>query len=94
MKRRTSEENGGWKRGRLADKPHIGNFEMAGICSKDWRQPLIYMVDQNTKKTGLSLFSEKRIFNVNIIKEDNSHIYQINKAFNEKQIVCIHGEDL
>jgi predicted LPLAT superfamily acyltransferase len=34
----------------------------------------------------------RRKFNVIAIKEDNSHIYEINKAFHEKQMVCIHGD--
>src|SRR5664279_5524086 len=53
----------------------------------------IIMYDAEHEKVKDYLSSViNRNFNVIVIKEDNSHIYEINKALSEKQIVCLHGD--
>ena len=82
------------KTGALLISAHIGNFEMAGNMLERLNTTVnIIMVDSEHEKIKEYLSSvTKRNFNVIVIKEDNSHIYKINKAFSEKQIVCIHGD--
>lgn len=80
--------------GGLLVSAHIGNFEMAGHMLErlDTRVSII-MVDAEHEKIRnyLSAFTRKS-FNVIVIREDNSHIREISRAFEEKQIVCIHGD--
>lgn len=80
--------------GGLLVSAHIGNFEMAGHMLERLKTTVhIIMFDAEHEKIKdyLSSFT-KRSFNIIVIKGDNSHIYEINKALSEKQIVCIHGD--
>jgi len=80
--------------GGLLISAHIGNFEMAGnMLERLETEVNIIMFDAEHEKIKNYLDSvTRRKFNVIAIKEDNSHIYEINKAFREKQLVCIHGD--
>lgn len=80
--------------GGLLVSAHIGNFEMAGHMLERLKTSVnIIMFDAEHARIKNYLSSvTSRNFNVIVIKEDNSHIYEINKAFREKQIVCIHGD--
>jgi predicted LPLAT superfamily acyltransferase len=80
--------------GGLLISAHIGNFEMAGnMLERLETEVNIIMFDAEHEKIKYYLDSvTRRKFNVIAIKEDNSHIYEINKAFREKQLVCIHGD--
>lgn len=80
--------------GGLLISAHIGNFEMAGNMLERLKTDVnIIMFDAEHEKIKNYLDSvTRRKFNVIAIKEDNSHIYEINKAFREKQMVCIHGD--
>ncbi|MCX6335208.1 MAG: lysophospholipid acyltransferase family protein [Bacteroidia bacterium] len=82
------------KTGGLLISAHIGNFEMAG-----------YMLERLKTKVNIIMFDAEhenikdylatvtnRNYNIIVIKKDNSHIYEINNAFREKQIICIHGD--
>ena len=82
------------KTGGLLISAHIGNFEMAGYMLERLKTRVnIIMYDAEHEKIKDYLSSvANRNFNIIVIKEDNSHIYEINKAFSEKQIVCIHGD--
>jgi len=82
------------KTGGLLISGHIGNFEMAGNMLERLKTEVnIIMFDAEHAKIKDYLQSvTRRKFNVITIKEDNSHIFEINKAFREKQIVCIHGD--
>jgi len=80
--------------GGLLISAHIGNFEMAGHMLERLKTTVnIIMLDAEHEKIKdyLSSFTQKS-FRVIVIKDDNSHIYEINKALGEKQIVCIHGD--
>jgi predicted LPLAT superfamily acyltransferase len=89
LKKMVDENTGG-----LLISAHTGNFEMAANMLERLNTTVnIIMVDSEHEKIKEYLSSvTKRNFNVIVIKEDNSHIYKINKAFSEKQIVCIHGD--
>ncbi|MGD0583270.1 MAG: acyltransferase [Bacteroidales bacterium] len=82
------------KTGGLLISAHVGNFEMAAFMFKRLNTTVnIIMYDAEHEKVKDYLSSViKRNFNVIVIKEDNSHIYELNKALSEKQIVCIHGD--
>jgi predicted LPLAT superfamily acyltransferase len=80
--------------GGLLISAHIGNFEMAGNMLERLKTKVnIIMFEAEHKNIKNYLDSvTRRKFNVIAIKEDNSHVYEINKAFHEKQLVCIHGD--
>jgi predicted LPLAT superfamily acyltransferase len=82
------------KTGGLLISAHAGNFEMAGYMLERLNTTVnIIMYDAEHEKIKGYLSSIiNRNFNIIVIKEDNSHIYEINRAFQEKQIVCIHGD--
>lgn len=82
------------KTGGLLISAHLGNFEMAGYMLERIKTNVnIIMYDAEHAKIKDYLSSiTNRNFNIIVLKEDNSHIYEINKAFREKQIVCIHGD--
>jgi predicted LPLAT superfamily acyltransferase len=82
------------KTGGLLISAHVGNFEMAGNMLERLKTTvniLMYDAEHENIKGYLSSITKKK-FNIIILKEDNSHIYAINKAFREKQIVCVHGD--
>lgn len=87
--RMVEEQTGG-----LLISAHIGNFEMAGYMLERLRTRVsIIMYDAEHEKVKDYLSSiVNRNFNIIVIKEDNSHIYEIRRAFLEKEIVCIHGD--
>jgi predicted LPLAT superfamily acyltransferase len=89
LRKMVEERTGG-----LLISAHIGNFEMAGNTLERLNTNVsIIMYDAEHVKIKDYLDSvTHRKFNVIAIKEDNSHIYEINKAFREKQMVCIHGD--
>ncbi len=80
--------------GGLLISAHIGNFEMAGNMLERLRTKVsIVMVDAEHEKIKDYLSSViKKNYNIIVIKEDNSHIYELSRAFEEKQIICIHGD--
>jgi predicted LPLAT superfamily acyltransferase len=82
------------KTGGLLISAHVGNFEMAGyMFSRLNTRVNIIMFDAEHEKVKDYLSSVvNRNFNVIVIREDNSHIYEINRALSEKQIVCLHGD--
>jgi len=82
------------KTGGLLISAHTGNFEMAGNMLERLNAPVnIIMVDSEHEKIKEYLSSvTKRNFNVIVLRADGSHIYEINRALNEKEIVCIHGD--
>jgi predicted LPLAT superfamily acyltransferase len=82
------------KTGGLLISAHVGNFEMAGYMFRRLNTTVnIIMYDAEHEKVKDYLSSVvNRNFNVIVIRDDNSHIYEINKALSEKQIVCIHGD--
>jgi predicted LPLAT superfamily acyltransferase len=82
------------KTGGLLISAHIGNFEMAGYLLKRLKTDVnVIMFDAEHEKIKDYLANvANRNYKIIVIKEDNSHIYEINNAFREKQIVCIHGD--
>jgi predicted LPLAT superfamily acyltransferase len=89
LKRMVEEKTGG-----LLISAHIGNFEMAGYMLERLKtnvSVIMFDAEHERIKEYLSAVTNRN-FNIIVIKDDNSHIYEINNAFREKQIVCIHGD--
>jgi len=83
------------KTGGLLISAHIGNFEIAGQLLKRIKTKVnIVMLESEHLKIKNYLSSIYVENNVNIIpiKNDLSHIFEISKAFENKEIVCIHGD--
>jgi predicted LPLAT superfamily acyltransferase len=89
LKRMVEEKTGG-----LLISAHIGNFEMAGYMLERLKTNVsVIMFDAEHERIKEYLSGvTTRNFKIIVIKDDNSHIYEINNAFREKQIVCIHGD--
>jgi len=76
---------------------HIGNWEIASHHLNRFKGKVhLLMLDAEQKKIKqlLSNISVHYPDNVNIIvvKDDFSHIYEVSKALQDKEIVCIHGD--
>ena len=80
--------------GGLLISAHIGNFEMAGNMLERLKTDvniIMFEAEHAHIKNYLDSVTHRK-FNVIAIKEDNSHVYEITKAFREKQLLCIHGD--
>jgi predicted LPLAT superfamily acyltransferase len=80
--------------GCLLISAHLGNFEMAGhMLERINARVHIIMLDAEYQriKNYLSSITQKS-FHVIAIREDNSHVYEINTALENKEILCIHGD--
>jgi predicted LPLAT superfamily acyltransferase len=82
------------KTGGLLISAHIGNFEMAGHMLErlDTRVNIIMLDAEHQRiKNYLSTFTTKS-FTIIPIQEDNSHVYAISQALENREIVCLHGD--
>jgi predicted LPLAT superfamily acyltransferase len=82
------------KTGGLLISAHIGNFEMAGYLLERLKTDvnvIMFDAEHENIKDYLSTVANRN-YKIIVIKDDNSHIHEINNAFREKQIVCIHGD--
>jgi predicted LPLAT superfamily acyltransferase len=82
------------KTGCLLVSAHLGNFEMAGHMLErlDARVNIIMLdAEYQRIRNYLSSITQKS-FHVIAIREDNAHVFEINKALENKEILCIHGD--
>ena len=81
-------------KGGLLISAHLGNWEAAGHLLKRVKTKInIVMFDGEHEKIKSYLDRvRERSFNVIVIKEDISHIYEINAAFQRNEFVCIHAD--
>ena len=80
--------------GCLLISAHLGNFEMAGhMLERLEARVNVIMLDAEYQriKNYLSSITQKS-FHVIAIREDNAHVYEINTALDNKEILCIHGD--
>jgi predicted LPLAT superfamily acyltransferase len=74
---------------------HIGNYEVAGnLLNVIQARINIVMFDAEHEKIK-NYFSEiygERPVNIIPVKDDLSHIFEINKALRNQEIICIHGD--
>jgi predicted LPLAT superfamily acyltransferase len=74
---------------------HLGNWEVAGHLLKRVDAPInIVMYDGEAEqmKQYMDQFEKKRSFNVILIKDDLSHIYEISAALVRNELICLHGD--
>lgn len=81
-------------KGGLLISAHIGNWEVAGQLLKRLKSRInivMYEVEQEKIKEYLEKIRD-RSFNVIFIRQDLSHIYEINEALQRNEFVCIHAD--
>lgn len=81
-------------KGGLLVSGHIGNWELAGHLLKRIQTKInivMYEGEHEAIKQYMASVTE-RSFNVIVIKDDISHIYEINEAFQRNEFVCIHAD--
>jgi predicted LPLAT superfamily acyltransferase len=85
------------RKGGIMLSAHAGNWEIAGHYLDRLDTPInIVMFDaeyQNIKEY-LESVTGKRKAKVITIKDDMSHIYQINEALSNNELICIHADRL
>ena len=81
-------------KGGLLVSAHLGNWEAAGHLLKrlDTRINIVMYDGEHEKIKAYLDKVRERSFNVIIIKNDISHIYEINEAFKRNEFVCIHAD--
>jgi predicted LPLAT superfamily acyltransferase len=81
-------------KGGLLMSAHVGNWEGAGHLLKRLKTKVnIVMYDGEAEKIKEYLEGvRERSFNVIVIKDDISHIYQIKEAVARNEFVCIHAD--
>jgi predicted LPLAT superfamily acyltransferase len=83
------------KKGGLLLSAHLGNWEIAGHFLKRLQTRIhIVMFDGEHRqiKNYLEQVTGKRNMNIIVIKDDISHIYEINEAFKNNELVCMHAD--
>lgn len=74
---------------------HLGNWEVAGHLLKRVNTPInivMYDGEDQQMKEYMDQFESKRSFNVILIKDDLSHIYEISAALARNELICLHGD--
>ena len=81
-------------KGGLLISAHLGNWEAAGHLLERTKTKInIVMFDGEHEKIKEYLDRvRERSFNVIVIKEDISHIYEISAALQRNEFVCIHAD--
>lgn len=83
------------RRGGILISGHVGNWEVAGHLLKrlDTRVNVV-MFDAEHKriKEYIKEVTGGRNFNVIVIKDDMSHVYEIGDALKRNELVCLHAD--
>jgi len=82
-------------KGGLLISAHMGNWEIAGqlLDRLDARFSVVmYDAEHEKIKDYLEQAVGKRKMNVIVVKDDISHIYAINEALRNNELVCMHGD--
>ena len=83
------------QKGGMLLSAHIGNWDIAGhFLSQLNTRVNIVMFDgeQEQIKEYLTTVTGKRAVNIIFIKNDLSHIYEIDEAFKNNELVCMHAD--
>jgi len=83
------------KKGGLLLSAHIGNWEIAGHLLhriKTKINVVMYDGEHEKIKNYMETVTGKRQLNVIVIKNDLSHIFAINEALKNNELVCIHAD--
>ncbi len=83
------------KDGGILISAHVGNWEIAGqLLNRIETKFNILMFDaehQKLKQFFDTTLKEKN-FNIIVIKDDLSHVFEINRALKAKELLCMHGD--
>jgi len=83
------------KEGGILLSAHIGNWDIAGHLLQRLETRInivIYDGEYQQIKEYLTSVTGQRAVNVIVIKNDLSHIYAINEALKNNELVCIHAD--
>jgi len=85
------------KKGGILISAHLGNFEIAEhffgeLEENDFISLLTTNVEHTAIKNYLDSVTKKSQIKIILIKEDLSHIFEINAALTRNEIVCITGD--
>jgi predicted LPLAT superfamily acyltransferase len=82
-------------KGGLIISAHLGNWEVAGHLLKRLNTSiniLMYDGEADDIKAYMEQFDSKRSFRIIFIREDLSHIYEINAALQRNEFICLHAD--
>jgi len=82
-------------KGGILISAHIGNWEVAGHLLyriKAKINVLLHEAEHEQVKHYLEGVKGKGNMNVIVMKDDFSHIYEISKALDNGEIICLHGD--
>lgn len=82
-------------KGGMLISAHVGNWEIAGFLLKrlDARINIVMYDGEHRKiKDYLSSVIGNRQVNIIVVKDDISHIYEINDALSKNEFVCMHAD--
>ncbi|MBL7717623.1 MAG: lipid A biosynthesis acyltransferase [Flavipsychrobacter sp.] len=99
----TFEHEGGHYLNEIADNgkggiiisAHLGNWEVAGHKLERLGSAInIVMYDGEDQQIRqyMDQFEQKRSFNLILIKEDMSHIYEMSAALARNELICLHAD--
>lgn len=74
---------------------HLGNWEVAGHLLKRVEAPVnivMYDGEEQQIKQYMEQFEANRSFNLILIKDDLSHIYEMSAALQRNELICLHGD--
>lgn len=83
------------KQGGMLLSAHVGNWDIAGYLLKrlDTKINIVIFDGEYQKiKEYLDKVTGKQAVNVIVIRNDLSHIYAINDAFKNNELVCMHAD--
>jgi predicted LPLAT superfamily acyltransferase len=84
------------RNGGILVSAHMGNWDIAGnfLNSRIQSEINVIMYDQEHQKIKkyFDAIYKKKQMNIIPIKEDMSHIFGINNALNNHELICIHGD--
>jgi predicted LPLAT superfamily acyltransferase len=84
------------KTGGILVSAHLGNWEIAGHLLKKLDYPVnLVMFDaehERVKKYLSEVMKERKNMKIIVVRNDMSHIYEINNAIANKEILCVHGD--
>ncbi|MBA3827671.1 MAG: lipid A biosynthesis acyltransferase [Taibaiella sp.] len=89
------EEIAATGRGGILISAHLGNWELAGHFFKRLNirvNIVMYDREREQLKEYLDDVMQEKRMNIIAIKDDFSHIYEINNALKGNELICLHGD--
>jgi predicted LPLAT superfamily acyltransferase len=81
--------------GGIVVSAHLGNWEVAGHMLRRVGRPinvLMYDGEAEQLKELLASYDQKRSFQIIYIRDDLSHVYEVNGALKRGELVCLHAD--